>query len=164
MIPDKPKGISKLRFWGKNRRVNRINDLPIFMQQRRSLSSLGQNNSLCGAPWRLVFWVFPFWWAVSLAIPGVKSRPSRICFYQRRSVFILRDRCGRPWTGWSTISTGASKGAACLLFQDEPVELLLRKASIVLRAQEEEREAQRDPSRERDPGRSGHERRHARHR
>ena len=34
MTPDKPKGISKLRFWGQNRRVNRINDLPIFMQQR----------------------------------------------------------------------------------------------------------------------------------
>ena len=36
IIPDKPKGISKLRFWGQNYRVNRINDLPIFMQQRRS--------------------------------------------------------------------------------------------------------------------------------
>ncbi len=34
MTPDKPKGISKLRFWGQNSRVNRINDLPIFMQQR----------------------------------------------------------------------------------------------------------------------------------
>ena len=34
MTPDKPKGISKSRFWGQNRRVNRINDLPIFMQQR----------------------------------------------------------------------------------------------------------------------------------
>ncbi len=34
MIPDNPKGISKLRFWGKNRRINGISELPAFMQQR----------------------------------------------------------------------------------------------------------------------------------
>ena len=35
MIPDNPKGISKLRFWGKNRRINGISELAAFMQQRR---------------------------------------------------------------------------------------------------------------------------------
>ena len=44
MIPDKPKGISKLRFWGQNRRVNRINDLPIFMQQRLSVRGSASTN------------------------------------------------------------------------------------------------------------------------
>ena len=32
---DNPKGISKLRFWGKKRRINGISELPAFMQQRR---------------------------------------------------------------------------------------------------------------------------------
>ena len=50
-----------------------------------------------------------------------------------------------------------------LLFQDELVELPLREAAKVLRAQEKEGEAHRDPSGERDPGRTGHERRHAGH-
>ena len=35
MIPDNPKGISKLRFWGKNCRINGISELAAFMQQRR---------------------------------------------------------------------------------------------------------------------------------
>ena len=30
---DNSKGISRLRFWAKNRRVNGINDLPVFMGQ-----------------------------------------------------------------------------------------------------------------------------------
>ena len=30
---DNSKGISRLRFWAKNRRVNGINDLPVFMHQ-----------------------------------------------------------------------------------------------------------------------------------
>ena len=30
---DNSKGISRLRFWGKNRSVNGINDLPVFMHQ-----------------------------------------------------------------------------------------------------------------------------------
>ncbi len=34
MIPDNPKGISMLSFWGKNRRINGISELPSFMQQR----------------------------------------------------------------------------------------------------------------------------------
>ena len=34
MIPDNPKGISKLRFWGKNCRINGISELAAFMQQR----------------------------------------------------------------------------------------------------------------------------------
>ena len=33
---DKPKGISELRLWGKIHRFNGINNLPVFMQQRRS--------------------------------------------------------------------------------------------------------------------------------
>ena len=32
---DNSKGISRLRFWAKNRRVNGINDLPVFMHQGR---------------------------------------------------------------------------------------------------------------------------------
>ena len=36
MNPDNPKGISKLRFRAKVRRVNGINDLPVFMHQRRA--------------------------------------------------------------------------------------------------------------------------------
>ena len=36
MIPDNPKGISKLRFWGKNCRINGISELAAFMQQRPS--------------------------------------------------------------------------------------------------------------------------------
>ena len=35
MIPDNPKGISKLRFWGKNCRINGISELAAFMQQRQ---------------------------------------------------------------------------------------------------------------------------------
>ena len=38
MTPDNPKGISKLRFWGKSGRINRINDLPTFMQQRHTVA------------------------------------------------------------------------------------------------------------------------------
>ena len=34
IIPDKPKGVSNLRFTAKIERVNRIKDLPVFMQQR----------------------------------------------------------------------------------------------------------------------------------
>ena len=34
MIPDNPKGISKLRFWGKNCKINGISELAAFMQQR----------------------------------------------------------------------------------------------------------------------------------
>ena len=30
---DNSKGISRLRFWAKNHRVNEINDLPVFMHQ-----------------------------------------------------------------------------------------------------------------------------------
>ena len=30
---DNSKGISRLRFWAKNSRVNGINDLPVFMHQ-----------------------------------------------------------------------------------------------------------------------------------
>ncbi len=30
---DNSNGISRLRFWAKNRRVNGINDLPVFMHQ-----------------------------------------------------------------------------------------------------------------------------------
>ena len=33
---DNSKGISRLRFWAKNRRVNGINDLPVFMHQGRA--------------------------------------------------------------------------------------------------------------------------------
>ena len=33
---DNSKGISRLRFWAKNRRVNGINDLPVFMHQGNS--------------------------------------------------------------------------------------------------------------------------------
>ena len=32
---DNSKGISRLRFWAKKRRVNGINDLPVFMHQGR---------------------------------------------------------------------------------------------------------------------------------
>ena len=34
---DNSKGISRLRFWAKNRRVNGINDLPVFMHQGTGL-------------------------------------------------------------------------------------------------------------------------------
>ena len=33
---DNSKGISRLRFWAKNSRVNGINDLPVFMHQGSS--------------------------------------------------------------------------------------------------------------------------------
>ena len=35
---DNSKGISRLRFWAKNSRVNGINDLPIFMHQGNALA------------------------------------------------------------------------------------------------------------------------------
>ena len=41
MIPDKPKGISKLSFWDQNRRVNRINDLPIFCNNAATGREIG---------------------------------------------------------------------------------------------------------------------------
>ena len=38
---DNSKGISRLRFWAKNSRVNGINDLPVFMHQGRAKRALG---------------------------------------------------------------------------------------------------------------------------
>ena len=37
---DNSKGISRLRFWAKKRRVNGINDLPVFMHQGTLLARL----------------------------------------------------------------------------------------------------------------------------
>ena len=47
IIPDKPRGVSNLRFTAEIARVNRIKDLPVFMQQRHderlNLGSIREN-------------------------------------------------------------------------------------------------------------------------
>ena len=42
---DNSKGISRLRFWAKKRRVNGINDLPVFMHQGTAVPATGEPDS-----------------------------------------------------------------------------------------------------------------------
>ena len=88
MIPDNPKGISKLRFWGKNRRINGISELPAFMQQRVSTFKTRRSLALENLALRQ-----------QLAVLQRSVKRPRLSNLDRGLCVLLR----RFWTDWAKV-------------------------------------------------------------